>query len=71
MGVGRHRGGTANDGNFQNDSMLLQGAVLMAAPVGHGVTFRKEDEASGNISTDELDTSRFIIGAAYSNLVCV
>lgn len=32
VGVGRHRGGKANDGNFQNDSMLLQGAVLMGDP---------------------------------------
>lgn len=29
VGVGKHREGTANDGDFQNVSVLLQGAVLM------------------------------------------
>lgn len=28
------RGGTANDGNVQSGSMLLQGALLMVASVG-------------------------------------
>lgn len=36
--MGRCWGGTANDGDFQNDSMLLQGVVLMVAPVLMSVT---------------------------------
>lgn len=78
VGVGRHRGGTANDGNFHNDSMLLQGAVLMVASVwrvGHGVTFRNEEALKQAFRQHRWwwvgYKSRLIIGAAYSNRVCV
>lgn len=63
-GLGSHRGGSVNDGHFQNDSMLLQGgAVLMvdsARWIGCGVTFGIEEALrqhfSDSISSREFDT---------------